>query len=152
MAWLTELRDNPFAPALRLLAARAGQPGEEQGVTSPAKVDQQLPPDASAGGASGGGRSSAANDREEKKMQQYMRQFEEQAEKEARKKKMQALKREREASDPCKWSAEATLKTKESPPEVEPEVPACAVWSNTAEVASGTQGPRSKRQRPARAT
>ena len=102
MAWLTELRDNPFAPALRLLAARAGQPGEEQGVTSPAKVDQQLPPDASAGGASGGGRSSAANDREEKKMQQYMRQFEEQAEKEARKKKMQALKKEREASDPCK--------------------------------------------------
>ena len=92
------------------------------------------------------------SNREEQKMQQYMRQFEQMAEKETRKKKRQALKKEREASDPCKWSAEATLKTKESPPEVEPEVPACAVWSNTEEVASGTQGPRSKRQRPARAT
>ena len=35
-------------------------------------------------------------------MQQYMRQFEQMAEKESRKKKMQALKKEREASDPCK--------------------------------------------------
>ena len=91
-----------------------------------------------------------ANSREEQKMQQYMRQFEQMAEKETRKKKRQALRKEREASDPCKWPAEATLTTKESPPEVEPEVPACAVWSDTEEVASGTQGPRSKRQRARR--
>ena len=102
MAWLTELRDNPFAPALRLLAARAGHPGERQGVASPAKAEQQLPPEASAGARGGGRSSSAANDREEQKMQQYMRQIEQMEEKEARKKKMQALKKEREASDPCK--------------------------------------------------
>ena len=98
MAWLTELRENPFAPALRLLAAHAGQPGEGQRAASPARVEQQQSPEAS---ASARGRS-AANDREEQKMQQYMRQFEQMAEKESRKKKMQALKKEREASDPCK--------------------------------------------------
>ena len=99
MAWLTELRENPFAPALRLLAAHAGQPGEGQRAASPARVEQQQSPEASA--SARGGRS-AANDREEQKMQQYMRQIEESQAKEARKKKMQELKQEREASDPCK--------------------------------------------------
>ena len=102
MAWLSTLRENPFAPALRLLASRAGQPEEAQGGPSPTKVEQQQSPEASAGGTSGGGRSSAANDREEQKMQQYVRQFEQMAAKETRRKKMQALKQEREASDPCK--------------------------------------------------
>ena len=92
MAWLTELRENPFAPALRLLAAHAGQPAEGQRAAAPARVEQQQSPEASA--STRGGRS-AANDREEQKMQQYMRQFEQLAEKESRKKKMQALKQSR---------------------------------------------------------
>ena len=95
MTWLTTLRDNPFSPALSLLAVRPSPrtPESGQGKAAPSKQPAQEGTSSSTG---------AANDREERKMQQYMRQIEESQAKEARKKKMQELKQEREASDPCK--------------------------------------------------
>ena len=95
MAWLSTLRENPFAPALRLLAAQAGQPEDGPGGASPTKVEPPPSPEWET-------HSGRATDREAQKMQQYVRQFEEMAAKELRKKKMKALKQEREASDPCK--------------------------------------------------
>ena len=45
-----------------------------------------------------------------------------------------------------KWPAGATLKIEESPP----EMPAGAMWSNMEQATSGSEGPRSKKQRARR--
>ena len=97
MEWETTLPENPFAPALRLLRDNGA------GASSSSSCEAE-PAAASAATATGGSRSRGKSDdqREEQKMMQYMRQFEEMKAKEERRKKMQALKEEREASDPCK--------------------------------------------------
>jgi len=93
MPWATYLHENPFAPAIAIVRANLGgmqtPPGDTQAEST--KVEPCSPV----------GQPSAKPNREEIKMQQYCRLFEEQAAKEERRKKMQALKQEREERDPC---------------------------------------------------
>ena len=101
--WVDVLQENPFARALEVVSEvkRGAKCLESEPATTSPKAQKASPKAPESQALAADKPTSDKDRREELKLQQYLRQFEEQAAKEERRKKLKAAKQEREERDPC---------------------------------------------------